>query len=192
MKRTVIGLSQYLHKWHKSHRAGLVSTYTSVTIKQKNRTRLVLTQGGQSRGRHGAPLLVSPHLKRHKIHGIISDAVRLPLLPFLQSLCPIHSEDAPLVKRMYLAFSSVPGESCHRWSGSLLCSCNIFWQLTNSVCWLHPMVKRKTVSDNEIFLFLFFNTNRTFQLNCDVLLSTSSHAEFSDIIKRTPAYQSSR
>ena len=46
-------------------------------------------------------------------------------------------EDAPLVEFMYLLLTRMPGGSFWRWLGSLLCLCDVFWALINSlVCWL--------------------------------------------------------
>ena len=46
----------------------------------------------------------------------------------------IVTEAVPLVEFMYLVFTRMPGESCHRWLRSLLLYlCYIFWALINSL-----------------------------------------------------------
>ena len=50
----------------------------------------------------------------------------------------INIDNVPLVEFMSLVFTSMPGES-YRWQlrSLLLCLCNVFWALINSlVCWL--------------------------------------------------------
>ena len=56
---------------------------------------------------------------------------------FINSTRGTSSEDLPLVEFMYLVFTCMPGESYHRWLSSLLlCLCDVFWVLINSlVCW---------------------------------------------------------
>ena len=50
-------------------------------------------------------------------------------------------EDVPLVEFMYLVFTCMPGESYCRWLRSLLlCSCDVFRALINSLCLLYLFV----------------------------------------------------
>ena len=45
-----------------------------------------------------------------------------------------NSPGMPLVEFMYLVFTHMPGKSCCRWlRSSLLCLCDIFWALINSL-----------------------------------------------------------
>ena len=43
------------------------------------------------------------------------------------------SEDVPLVEFVYLVFACMPGESYRRRLRSLLCLCDGFWALINSL-----------------------------------------------------------
>ena len=65
-------------------------------------------------------------------------------------LSDLLSEDVLLVEFMYLVFTCMPGVSyCRRLMSLLLCLCDVFWALVNSlVCWFIRFsfcVKQKTV-----------------------------------------------
>ena len=63
---------------------------------------------------------------------------------------------------MYLVFTGITGDSCHRRFGSfLLCSCDVFRALINSLCLLilHKRSKHHSVSD--------CNDSETF--NCQII-----------------------
>ena len=64
------------------------------------------------------------HANRYKVH-------KLHQRYIWWSLCTLH-----LLSCIYLVFTCMPGESCHRRLRSLLGSCEVFQALTNSlVCW---------------------------------------------------------
>ena len=57
-------------------------------------------------------------------------------IPWWSSCALYVSEDVPLVEVMYPAFTRMPCESYHEQLWFLLCLCDIFWALINSlVCW---------------------------------------------------------
>ena len=75
---------------------------------------------------------------------------------FTPSLKSIQNEDVPQMEFMYLAFARMPGESqCRRLWSLLLCLCDIFQMLINSlVCWVIEMGPAGWVPDRDTALTL--------------------------------------
>ena len=62
----------------------------------------------------------------------------LTVTPATNSAFPMFTPPVPLLLFVCLVFTCMPGESYHRWLRSLLCLCDSFWALINSlICWLH-------------------------------------------------------
>ena len=68
---------------------------------------------------------------------------------FTVCLWKAEVEEVPLVEFMYLVFTRMPGESYHRWLGSLLLYLRyVFQVLINSpVCWFWKAKKKKWAHD---------------------------------------------
>ena len=55
----------------------------------------------------------------------------------------VHFDDVPLLEVMYLAFTRMPGESyCRRLRSLLLCLCDVFRELINSLVCLLILFRR--------------------------------------------------
>ena len=105
---------------------------------------------------NGTSLIGCSHTKAVRILKQISGSVVLTISRWLlwvlfPELCVsycsqncVSVEDVPLVEFMYLVFSHMPGESYNRWLRSLLCLCDIFGALMNSlVCWFCASVSKE-------------------------------------------------
>ena len=81
------------------------------------------------------------------------------LTPATNSTFPMFTPPVPLLLFVYLVFTCMPGESYYRWLRSLLCLCDSFWALINSlICWLHKQSNSAisiTTAPFLIFWFLF-------------------------------------
>ena len=64
------------------------------------------------------------------------------LTPATNSAFPMFTPPVPLLLFVYLVFTCMPGESYHRWLRSLLCLCDSFWALINSlICWFYTSIQ---------------------------------------------------
>ena len=95
-------------------------------------------------------------------------------------LSDLLSEDVLLVEFMYLVFTCMPGESYCRWLMSLmLCLCDVFWALVNSlVCWFIR------------FGFCTKQKNCTIMISIqDKIFSANQHPISEHIVDSTPLHK---